>query len=184
MNQVVPLRIIEKYYKRGSTLYKILVVHSELVTRKALALAARVADLNPDLQFIREAALLHDIGIFMTNAPEIECYGEQPYLMHGPLGRQLLENEGLPRHALVCDRHTGVGISQEEIIKGKMPLPPRDMLPVSLEEKIICFADTFYGKNPARLCKEKTIERITAKMTEYGGDNPARLQAFRKMFKI
>ena len=184
MNQIIPLRIIEKYYDRDSTLYKILIIHSAMVTRKALELAARVPHLHPDLLFIRQAAMLHDIGIFVTNAPEIFCYGEHPYLMHGPFGRELLEKEGLARHALVCDRHTGVGLSKEDIINGKMPLPPRDMLPISIEEKIICFADTFYGKNFEKLCREKSIERIAAKVAEYGGENPARLQAFRELFKI
>jgi len=55
------------------------------------------------LGFIEEAALLHDIGIFNTNLPKIGCYGRHPYISHGYLGRELLENEGLAAHALVCE---------------------------------------------------------------------------------
>ncbi|MFQ5650176.1 MAG: HD domain-containing protein [bacterium] len=179
-----PIQLIEKYYDCKSTVYQILLVHSEMVTQKALALAERVPRLEPDVEFIREAAMLHDIGIFLTRAPEIDCHGDQPYIMHGPLGRELLEREGLPRHALVCDRHTGVGISKEDILRQDLPLPRRDMLPVTLEEKIVCFADTFYGKNPQKLRKERPIEKIEQRVTQYGGDNPKRLQHFLDLFGV
>ena len=53
-----------------------------------------VPELSPDIEFIRTAALLHDIGIFMTHAPKFGCFGDHPYLAHGYLGRELLEREG------------------------------------------------------------------------------------------
>ncbi len=178
------IKLIEKYYDPKSRVYEILVVHSTMVTNKAMELAERVAHLQPDVQFVREAAMLHDVGIFLTFAPDIDCHGKYPYIMHGPLGRELLEKEGLPRHALVCERHTGVGISKQDIITQNMPLPRRDMLPVSLEEKIICFADTFFGKNPEKLRVEKPIPKIEKKVLEYGGENPQRLRALRELFAI
>lgn len=66
-----PLKIIQKYYEVGSKSYEILVAHSELVTKKALEIAKKVPHLNPGLKFIEEAAMLHDIGIFLTNFPDI-----------------------------------------------------------------------------------------------------------------
>ena len=94
-----PQKIIRKYYDPNSEAYRVLVTHSELVMQKALALAQRVAHLQPNLHFIREAAMLHDIGMIFTNAPKIGCHGEHPYIMHGILGRELLETEGFPKHA-------------------------------------------------------------------------------------
>ena len=111
-----PLEIIAKYYKPRSRAYKILVVHSTLVTEKALKIAQNHTELLPDLAFIEEAAMLHDIGIFKTNAPDLFCFGEFPYLCHGYLGCEILKNEGFPEHGLVCERHTGVGITIEEIV--------------------------------------------------------------------
>ncbi len=177
-----PIEIIEKYYPRDSQSYSILVVHSEMVQQKTLELASRVPHLSPDVAFVREAAMLHDIGIFMTNAPGIGCTGEHPYMMHGPLGRELLEKEGLPRHALVCERHTGVGLSREDILEQGLPLPQRDMLPVSVEEKLICFADLFYGKNPDRLRESLSIEQVSAKVAGYGARYLQRLGALRALF--
>ena len=179
-----PIKLIQKYYKPKSEACKILVVHSEMVTQKALAFAERVKHLNPDLQFIEEAAMLHDIGIFMTYSPGIYCHGEAPYIMHGPLGRALLEKEGLPRHALVAERHTGVGLSKEDIIRQNLPIPHRDMLPITIEEKIICFADVFYGKTPGKLHEEKSIEKITKKFEKYGEENLKRLAEFRELFGV
>src|SRR3990167_5700954 len=106
-----PLMIIQKYYPINSKSYQFLVEHSNAVTKKAIETAEKVPHLNPDLKFIEEAAMLHDIGIFLTHAPEIECFGKKPYICHVYLGRELLEKEGVSKHALVCERHVGVGIS-------------------------------------------------------------------------
>jgi len=151
-----PLEIIEKYYKDNPGAKDILIAHGEMVAKKATELAKKVKHLNPDLKFIKEAAILHDIGIFLTNAPQINCYGDKPYICHGYLGRELLEKEGLPKYALVCERHVGVGITIENIKKNNLPLPKRDMTPQSIEEKIICLADKFFSK------KEKTFKHEEA----------------------
>lgn len=155
-----------------------------MVAAKALKLAARVSRLSPDLVFIREAAMLHDIGIFLTEAPDIGCYGKHPYIMHGILGREILEKEGLPRHALVCERHTGTGISQADILSQKLPLPLRDMRPVTLEEQIICYADKFFSKNPQKLRSEKKIEKIRSKLARFGEDKVQQFDRWVELFGV
>lgn len=179
-----PAALIAKYYRPGSLAYDILTTHSEMVAAKALQLALRVERLSPDRSFIREAAMLHDIGIFLTHAPDIGCFGEHPYLMHGILGRELLEKEGLPRHALVCERHTGTGISREDIVSQKLPLPLRDMRPVTLEEQIICYADKFYSKNPKKLRVEKTADKIRAKLARFGEDKVQQFDRWVERFGV
>ena len=42
------------------------------------------------------------------------------------------------------------------------------MLPVTLEEKIICYADKFYSKKPGALCFEKTLEEVRKEIGKYG----------------
>lgn len=177
-----PQKIIRKYYDPNSEAYRVLVTHSELVMQKALALAQRVAHLQPNLHFIREAAMLHDIGMIFTNAPKIGCHGEHPYIMHGILGRELLETEGFPKHALVCERHTGVGITREDIAEQNLPLPDREMVPVTLEEKIICFADTFYSKSPGKLMQEKSLDKLRRQLAKYGDDKLAILNEWIAFF--
>ena len=149
-----PLLVIDKYYPEDNELKHILLKHSRSVADKALAMARKHPELNLDLQFIEEAAMLHDIGIFQTDAPSIRCFGTHPYIAHGYLGAEILRAEGFPQHALVCERHTGAGLSLQDIIDQQLPVPHREMLPVTLEEQLICFADKFFSKT--HLDEEKT----------------------------
>ena len=175
-----PIKIIEKYYPVESEAYRILVDHSRSVADKALAIARMHPEMDLDLTFIEEAAMLHDIGIFRCNAPSIDCHGEADYICHGFLGAELMRVEGYPQHALVCERHTGTGLSLEMIELMKWPIPHRDMLPVSLEEQLICFADKFFSKT--KLGKEKSIDKIRISLSRYGSDTAARFSAWCKLF--
>ncbi len=181
VEKIDPLAIISKYYDPGSVSNMILVEHGRAVAAKALDIARRLAYLKPDMEFIEEAALLHDIGIFMTNAPEIGCYGDEDYICHGFLGRDLLEKEGLPVHALVCERHVGVGLTVRDIDRLFPMLPRRDMQPVSTEEKIICYADKFFSKRPDVLHMEKPIEAVRLVINRYGAE---KLQEFDNMSRL
>ena len=87
--------IIDKYYKKGTKLYDIYISHVTDVTRKALSIAHNHPELAVDVRFLEEAAMLHDIVIFMTHAPHIACQGQYPYICHGYLGREILTNEGV-----------------------------------------------------------------------------------------
>lgn len=177
---MIPSDIIKKYYKEGSELYEILLTHSFSVADKALYIAQMHPEMNLDKGFIFEAALLHDIGIYKTKAPDIYCFGEFPYICHGYLGSELLKNEGFPCHALVSERHTGTGLSKENIIKNQLPVPQRDMLPVSLEEQLICFADKFYSKT--KLYKEKPIDKIRKNLSKYGKYSVAQFDEWCNLF--
>lgn len=64
-----PLDIIAKYYPVGSEAYRILVIHSRSVADKALAIARMHPEMNLDLTFVEEAAMLHDIGISVVMLP-------------------------------------------------------------------------------------------------------------------
>ncbi|MDM8551249.1 HDIG domain-containing protein [Desulfobacterales bacterium HSG2] len=179
-----PIDIICEFYAPCSETYKILVQHSEQVARKALDVAGRVAHLHPDFKFIEEAAMLHDIGIFMTDAVELGCRGEFPYIFHGYLGRKILESRGLPRHALVCERHVGVGLGLAEV--KRLPFPEvREMIPISIEEQIVCYADKFFSKskNGDLPAKEKSLEDILCGLAFYGHDKVAKFQAWADMFE-
>jgi len=175
---VDPLEIISKYYQPDSPAFFMLIEHSRMVVSKCLKIAEQIRYLNPDISFLKEAAMLHDIGIIFTDAPDIGCYGARDYICHGHLGRELLEKEGLPRHALVCERHIGIGLGIGDILKQKLPLPSRDMLPVTLEEKIVCYADKFYSKKTGFLHIEKPIEEVREGVRKYGAD---KLQRFDDM---
>lgn len=165
-----PAQIIHKYYSDHPQAERILLDHSRLVTRKALKIGRylQTQGHSIDLQFIAEAAMLHDIGMIMTDTPELGCNGKGPYLQHGIAGKELLEKEGLFKHARVCERHIGIGLTVEEIQQQQLPLPARDMRPETLEEQLICYADLFYCKGKKNRDREKTPAKIRQKLKKYG----------------
>ena len=175
-----PLLLIDKYYPEDNELKHILLKHSRSVADKALAMARKHPELNLDLQFIEEAAMLHDIGIFQTDAPSIRCFGTHPYIAHGYLGAEILRAEGFPQHALVCERHTGAGLSLQDIIDQQLPVPHREMLPVTLEEQLICFADKFFSKT--HLDEEKTVEKARNSIAKYGEEGLNRFDRWCSLF--
>lgn len=175
-----PIEIIKKYYSDHPDAYRFLLSHAQMVTEKALTVAQNVIHLSPDMKFIEEAGMLHDIGIFMTYAPHLGCFGDKPYICHGYLGRELLEKEGFPRHAIVCETHVGVGLTVDDIRDKGFPIPLRDMTPKSIEEKIICFADKFYSKSGDPL-REKPLPVIRDFIARFGKD---KLRVFDEWVRI
>lgn len=161
-----PIDIIQKYYPEANELRHILITHSDSVACKALQIAERHPELDLDKDFLYEASMLHDIGIFLTDADGIYCFGLHPYICHGYLGADLMRAEGYPRHALVCERHTGAGLSLQEIVCQNLPVPHREMVPVSMEEQVVCFADKFFSKT--HLEREKTVEKARKSLEKYG----------------
>ncbi len=176
------LDLLARYYDPQSRAYALLKDHGEQVAQKALAVAQAVPTQHPDLEFVRTASLLHDIGIYLTRAPGLDCHGTEPYVRHGVLGRELLDRLGHPRHALVCERHVGAGISAADVRRFNLPLPARDMLPVSTEEVIVCYADKFFSKNGGGGSRAKSLEEITAGLRPHGKDQVERFMSWARMF--
>lgn len=174
-------KIIDKYYTEDNELRHILLTHSKSVTARALRIVDRHPELQVDRRFIEEAAMLHDIGIIHCDAPGIQCFGTQPYIRHGMLGAAMLRAEGFPRHARVCERHTGAGISIEDIRSQGLPLPEQDFLPETWEEQVICYADKFYSKT--HLEQEKTLEQARQSLAKFGTAGLTRFDKWVKMFE-
>jgi len=172
--------IIFEYYRRGSSLADTLLDHSRRVRDKALAVARGLTGESVDLEFLSAAAMLHDIGIIETAAPSIHCHGTQPYVCHGIIGRRMLEAHGLDRLALVCERHIGTGITREDIHRQRLPLPMRDMVPLSLEETLVSYADKFFSKTNGGC--EHTVEQVTADLARYGTEKAAIFLAWHGRF--
>lgn len=124
--------------------------------------------------------MLHDIGIFKCDAAGIQCFGTEPYICHGRIGAELLRSEGFPRHARVCERHTGAGITKAQIIAQNLPLPQQDFLPETMEEKVICYADKFFSKT--HLDREKTIEQAEKSLSKFGDEGVLRFLEWEKCF--
>ena len=174
--------LIDKYYPEDNALKRLLLQHSLSVARKALQIVAFHPRLHLDSQFVEEAAMLHDIGVFRCDAPGISCFGKEPYIRHGLLGAEILRSEGLERHARVAERHTGTGLTVESIRLQELPLPLRDFSPETIEEKLICWADKFFSKTPSKLTIEKTNEQVVTMLSRFPDGNVDRFLEWSELF--
>ena len=93
----------------------------------------------------------------------------------------MLRGEGLPRHARVCERHTGAGLTRDDIVSQQLPLPQQDFLPETMEEKLVCYADKFFSKT--RPDEEKTLEQAVRSLSKFGNEGVSRFMEWHEMFK-
>ena len=179
------LAIINKYCAGNEELKTILITHSRQVADRALLILSQhpewIESGLVDPVFVEEAAMLHDIGVTLCDAPRIHCLGTHQYIEHGYLGAQILREEGLPKHAAVAERHTGTGLKLTDIITRELPVPHRELCPVSLEEQLICYADKFFSKT--RLDSEDSYERVKKKMQKWGNESVEQLRIWQEKFE-
>lgn len=179
---------IDRHYGDGSPddprtpLRTLLLRHSRSVADLALGFARR--DRLPlDEGDIEAAAMLHDIGIIATDAPGIGCQGTVHYLRHGVEGARMLHADGMPEWlARVAERHTGAGITANDIAVQNLPMEPGDYLPETLLEKLICYADKFYSKSGDM--NRKPIERVRASLSRFGSGSATRFEALVDLFGL
>lgn len=172
---------ILKYYPEDNELRRLLIHHSEQVALRALNICDKHPELGLNREFLREAALIHDIGIFLTDAPGIHCHGTKPYLTHGVQGAALMRNEGREDLARICERHTGTGLTVENIRAQGLPLPERDLLPETLEEQVVCYADKFYSKSHPE--RERTVEQTAKSLEKFGNQGVEKFLTWAQLFE-
>ncbi len=180
-------KIIEKYYPADDELRRLLLHHSRQVADRCLQIAKNHRELPIDTQFLEEAAMLHDIGIRWCNAPSIFCNGQQHYLRHGMIGGELLRKEGFERHARVCERHTGTGLTTVPKGKDGEPVLPPELVksgffvPDTLEEQMVCYADKFYSKS--RPDQVLTIVQTAQSLEKFGHDGVVKFLHWAEVFE-
>lgn len=188
-------KIIDKYYPEGTRLRDILIVHSRRVADKALCIYDSLSEEMrcevPQRDVVEAAAMLHDIGICKCDAVGIECYGTEPYICHGTIGAKLLRDDAvewgigvdeIELYARVCERHTGAGLTADDIKRQNLPLPERDLMPETMMEKLICYADKFFSKTHPE--KEKALEKVRRSMQKFGEASQQRFEHLHELFSL
>jgi len=96
--------------------------------------AMEIADkVDCDRDLVEVGALLHDIGRTKSHGMD-----------HGIIGAQILRDEGVDERIVnIVERHIGAGLTSDEA--KKLGLPPKDYVPKTIEEKIVCHADNLIG---------------------------------------
>lgn len=204
------LALLHRYYPEDNALRRMLLHHSRQVCARALQIVERHPELGANRNLVEAGAMLHDIGIFLTDAPGIHCHGTAHYILHGSLGAQLLRNEAkqLKKEkqqeeqlkeeqpqaihlqeelhfyealARICERHTGTGLTRQTIIEWGLPDPQQDLLPETIEEQIICYADKFYSKS--HLERERTIPQTLQSLEKFGDEGVEKFRHWTELFE-
>ncbi len=158
------IALLRKYSKSKKDFNAVL-KHSKAVQKVALRIAKKIK--NIDIEFIKTASLLHDIGRF-------RCHPGKFSYKHGIVGANILRKEGLKKHALVAERHLGAGISKKDIKEQKIKLPLKDYLPRTKEEKIIAHADNLIAGSK-EISLRRTIERFRKELGKEAAEKVKRL---------
>ena len=209
------LALLHRYYPEDNALRRMLLHHSRQVCARALQIVERHPELGANRNLVEAGAMLHDIGIFLTDAPGIHCHGTAHYILHGSLGAQLLRNEAeqlkeeklqevqlqevqlqevepqaiqlqeelhfYEALARICERHTGTGLTRQTIIERGRPDPQQDLLPETIEEQIICYADKFYSKS--HLERERTIPQTLQSLEKFGDEGVEKFRHWTELFE-
>ena len=120
------------------------ILHCKAVRDVAVKIAKKA---NADVKLVEAGALLHDIGRSKTHG-----------ILHATEGVKIAEKIGLPDSIIkIIERHIGAGIPA--IDAKKLGLPERDYIPLTLEEKIVCHADSMVNNNKQQRI-ESELERV------------------------
>ena len=117
--------------------------HCIAVTNVAVKIAEKA---NADVELVEASALLHDIGRCRTHG-----------ITHAIEGVKIARELGLPKNIVkIIERHIGAGLPKEEA--KKLGLPVKNYIPKTLEEKIVCHADSL-TENSKKQKIEKEVKR-------------------------
>ena len=112
---------------------------------------------NADVTIVEAGALPHDIGRSKTHD-----------INHAVEGGKIAKKLGLPEEIIrIIERHLGAGLPAEEA--KKLGLPEKDFIPETLEEKIVCHADSLVDHN-----KKQSIEYEVERALNDGNNEYAR----------
>ena len=170
---------ILKKYSTSEDSFGIVLNHSLIVLGKSIEIINIKKLYNwIDFDLIVSGCILHDIGVFGVRNSGLDSTKRIDYLRHGILGGKILRKEGLPEEALIAERHIGSGLSKEYIMQNNLPLPKKDFFPITLEQKLICYADKFHSKSG----KIDTIDSIKKEMKGFGKEPLRRFLELDKLF--
>jgi uncharacterized protein len=168
----------EKYAPTREAL-DLVYTHCEIICRIAEQLMARAVP-QLDTALVRAGALLHDIGVYRLYDHDGRL-DHSSYIRHGVLGHEILRREGLPeRLRRFCSCHTGVGLTRHDIREQRLDLPVADYVAVSVEERLVMYADKFHSKTTPP--KFLSADLYTAYLQRFGSDKVSTFHRLQDQF--
>jgi uncharacterized protein len=131
--------------------------HARIVRDVSLFLAGLFPNDNfIDLNVIELGAILHDVGRSRT----------RKVVEHGVKSGEIIREQGFPEPvARIGETHVGVGIADAEA--SALGLPERNLIPETVEERIVCYADNLLYYIPEEnLHQLKDTETVVERFSE------------------
>ncbi|MEU2156932.1 HD domain-containing protein [Streptomyces sp. NPDC019396] len=176
---VAEIRGLHEKYAPNAAALDLVFTHCEIVRSLAEQLIS-ASGLDVDADLVRAGCLLHDIGVYRL-FDEQGRVDKANYVRHGVLGHELLEAEGFPEPLCrFCSCHTGVGLTKADIEAQGLPLPPLDYTAVTVEERLVMYADNFHSKTTPP--KFVTADSYSAYLGRFGQDKVLAFQSMRGAF--
>lgn len=171
------IRALHLKYAASKKAFLIVFSHCQIIWEIAQQLITK-NKLPVNKSLVKAGAFLHDIGVY-TLVDKNGVFDEANYIKHGIEGYRILKGEGLPKEICrIAERHTGVGLNKKTIIKQKLPLPQKNYLAKTIEERLIMYADKFHSKP----YKFNSFETYSKKAKKFGPENETKFIAFSKEF--
>ena len=138
--------------------------HCEAVSKlaKETAEICQKKGLEVNLELVEIGALLHDIGRSKTHS-----------VHHAVDGAEIAKNAGLPNSVVaIIERHVGGGITAVEA--AQLGWPSSTYVPLTLEEKIVSYADKLIGTSN-RVPIKKTLDKLREEKLDAAAENVQKL---------
>jgi uncharacterized protein len=140
--------------------------HSKKVHANAVNLAVKIIENGcpVEMRLVEVGALLHDMGRAITHQID-----------HGVIGAEMARSLHLDEKIVkIIENHIGAGIPKNEA--AALGLPEKDFIPKTIEEKIVCYADTL-AKGSKKIDAQEALEEFIEKL---GPNHPA-ISRFREL---
>jgi uncharacterized protein len=134
-------------YAPSEAAFQLVFTHCKVVDAIAQQLI-QTSHLQVDRDLVHVGCMLHDIGVYELLDMDGLERKDIPYITHGIRGEAILKKEGYSTTIWrFASHHTGVGLTKEDVIQGKLPLPVADYEPNTPEEELVMYADKFHSKS-------------------------------------
>jgi uncharacterized protein len=181
---MITVQDIEKLHRKyapNDLVYEIVYGHCRVVNEIAQWCAGNLNE-AVDVEVLRSAALLHDIGTYVLFDEEGVLTHGRLYPLHAILGAKMIADEGIEaRVAKAVETHVLLGLSKQEILDKPWLLPARDYIPETIEGELLCYADRFHSKGPSQF---NAYDTFLAKLKRGLPLQAAKFEAWSKRFGV
>jgi uncharacterized protein len=176
------IEALHRKYAPSDEVYDLVFTHCQIVCEIAMQLITNSAT-KVDIGLVVTGIMLHDIGVCPLFGADGKLRPGVNYVTHGTEGESILKKEGFPETIWrFASHHTGVGLSSQDVIAQRLPMPVSDYLAETDEELLIMYADKFHSKSTPPYFN--SFEWNKQYISEFGDDKLVKFENMAQKFGI